>query len=89
MDENRAQDFLGLSIFWRHIAGTPFVSNLEFSNRAGLIQSSLYTTTLISFSKFLNESELEKETPLANTQTLIGILAVIAARVASKNNQRK
>ncbi len=45
-------------ISWRHIAGTSFLSNLEFPNRAGLVQSSLYTT-LISFSKFLNESELE------------------------------
>jgi hypothetical protein len=39
--------------------------------------------------KFFHEIEHEQEKPMANIQTLIGILAVIAARIASKNNHKK
>jgi len=39
--------------------------------------------------KFHNQAELEQEKPMANIQTLINILAVIAVRIASKKSQKK
>jgi hypothetical protein len=45
--------------------------------------------TIKKILKFHSQTELEQEKSMANIQTLINILAVIAARIASKNNQKK